>query len=144
MGQDPHWTLPGNSLNMELYYKDHLHLIENGNMKTITIDHSNSTSIYCNISMYFYFSILSYAHNSLLIFCSSIYDLPSSRTSSSIKKTTCNFRFFFTQHVTKDVQISPAVPYVACGFMHASGFTGKDNNEIASCLYSFFTLFIQL
>ena len=33
MCQDPDWTLPDNSLNMELYYKDHLHLIENGNMK---------------------------------------------------------------------------------------------------------------
>ena len=32
MRQDPDWTLPDNSLNMELYYKDHLHLIENGNM----------------------------------------------------------------------------------------------------------------
>ena len=31
--QDPGWTLPDNSLNMELHYKDHLHLIENGNMK---------------------------------------------------------------------------------------------------------------
>ena len=31
MRQDPDWTLPDNSLNMELYYKDHLHLI--GNMK---------------------------------------------------------------------------------------------------------------
>ena len=33
MRQDPDWTLPDNSLNMELYYKDHLHLIENGNIK---------------------------------------------------------------------------------------------------------------
>ena len=33
MRQDPDWTLPDNSLNMELYYKDHLHLTENGNMK---------------------------------------------------------------------------------------------------------------
>ena len=33
MGQDPDWTLPDNSLNMELYYKDYLHLIGNGNMK---------------------------------------------------------------------------------------------------------------
>ena len=33
MRQDSDWTLPDNSLNMELYYKDHLHLIENGNMK---------------------------------------------------------------------------------------------------------------
>ena len=33
MRQDPDWTLPGNSLNMKLYYKDHLHLIENGNIK---------------------------------------------------------------------------------------------------------------
>ena len=33
MHQDSDWTLPDNSLNMELYYKDHLHLIENGNMK---------------------------------------------------------------------------------------------------------------
>ena len=31
--QDPDWTLPDNSLNMELYYKDHLHPIENGNTK---------------------------------------------------------------------------------------------------------------
>ena len=33
MRQDQDWTFPGNSLNMELYYKDHFHLIENGNMK---------------------------------------------------------------------------------------------------------------
>ena len=33
MRQDPDWTLPENSLNMELYYKDHLHLTENGNTK---------------------------------------------------------------------------------------------------------------
>ena len=33
MRQDPDWTLPDNSLNMELCYKDYLHLIENGNMK---------------------------------------------------------------------------------------------------------------
>ena len=33
MRQDPDWTLSNNSLNMELYYKDHLHVIENGNMK---------------------------------------------------------------------------------------------------------------
>ena len=33
MGQGPHWTLPDNSLNMELYYKVHLHLIENGKIK---------------------------------------------------------------------------------------------------------------
>ena len=29
MRQDTWWTLPDSSLNMELYYKDHLHLIEN-------------------------------------------------------------------------------------------------------------------
>ena len=29
----PDWTLPDNSLNMELYYKDHLYLIENVNIK---------------------------------------------------------------------------------------------------------------
>ena len=33
MRQDLDWTLPDNSLNMELYYKDLLHLIENGNIK---------------------------------------------------------------------------------------------------------------
>ena len=33
MRQDQDWTLPDNSLNMELYYKDNLHLIENGNIK---------------------------------------------------------------------------------------------------------------
>ena len=33
MYQDPDWTLPDNSLNMQLYYQDHLHLIENGNIK---------------------------------------------------------------------------------------------------------------
>ena len=33
MRQDLDWTLPGNSLSMELYYKDHLHLFGNGNIK---------------------------------------------------------------------------------------------------------------
>ena len=33
MQKDSDWTLPDNSLNMELYYKDHLHLTENGNIK---------------------------------------------------------------------------------------------------------------
>ena len=33
MRQDQDWTLPDNFPNMELYYKDHLHLIENGNVK---------------------------------------------------------------------------------------------------------------
>ena len=33
MCQDPEWTLPDISLNKELYYKDQLHLIENGNIK---------------------------------------------------------------------------------------------------------------
>ena len=33
MRQDPDWTLPDKSLNVDLYYKDHLHLIKNGNMK---------------------------------------------------------------------------------------------------------------
>ena len=33
MRQDPDWTLPDNSLSMELYYKDHVHLIENRNIK---------------------------------------------------------------------------------------------------------------
>ena len=33
MHQDLDWPLPDNSLNMELYYKDHFHLIENRNIK---------------------------------------------------------------------------------------------------------------
>ena len=33
MRKDPDWTLPDNSLNMELHYKDHLQLTENGNIK---------------------------------------------------------------------------------------------------------------
>ena len=33
MRQDPDWTLPDNSLNMELYFKGHLPLIENGNIR---------------------------------------------------------------------------------------------------------------
>ena len=33
MRQDLDWTLPDSSLSMELYYKDHLFLTENGNMK---------------------------------------------------------------------------------------------------------------
>ena len=32
MRQEQDWSLPENSLNIELYYKDDLHLIENGNM----------------------------------------------------------------------------------------------------------------
>ena len=33
MRQDPDWTLQDNFLNMEVYYKDHLHLIKNGSIK---------------------------------------------------------------------------------------------------------------
>ena len=33
MSQDPDWALPENSLKMQLYYKDHLHLNENRNIK---------------------------------------------------------------------------------------------------------------
>ena len=33
MHQNLDLTLPDSSLNMELYYKDHLYLIENGNIK---------------------------------------------------------------------------------------------------------------
>ena len=33
MHQNPDWTLSDNSLNKELYYKDHLHLIENEKIK---------------------------------------------------------------------------------------------------------------
>ena len=33
MRQEPDCTLSYNSLNMELYYKDHLHLIEKGNIQ---------------------------------------------------------------------------------------------------------------
>ena len=33
MHQDPDWSLSGSSLNMELYNKVHLYLIENGNIK---------------------------------------------------------------------------------------------------------------
>ena len=33
MRQDPDWTLPDNSVNKELYYKDRFHLTENGDMK---------------------------------------------------------------------------------------------------------------
>ena len=33
MRQDPDWTFPDKSLDMDLYHKDHLHLIRNGNMK---------------------------------------------------------------------------------------------------------------
>ena len=48
------------------------------------------------------------------------------------------------QHVTKEVQISLAVPHVACELMHLNLLVKKDNNEIASYMYSFFTFFIQL
>ena len=33
MCQDQDWTLSDNPINLELYYKDHFHLIGNGNMK---------------------------------------------------------------------------------------------------------------
>ena len=33
MCRNTDWTLPDNSLNLELCYKDHFDLIENGNMK---------------------------------------------------------------------------------------------------------------
>ena len=92
--------------------------------------------------MYSYFSILSYTLNSLLIFFSSICTLPSSRTSSSIKNTTCNSRFFFTCCATRywrSANITCRTPRSM--WINASGFTGKDNNKIASCIYSFFLLF---
>ena len=37
MNQNPDWTLPDNSLNMQLYYKNNLHLIENGNIKFLKL-----------------------------------------------------------------------------------------------------------
>ena len=36
------------------------------------------------------------------------------------------------------------LPYPTSMWINASEFTGKDNNEIASCMYSFFSFFIQL
>ena len=46
-------------------------------------------------------SILPYIHNSLLIFYSSIYILPSSLISSTMKSTTSNSRFLFTRCITR-------------------------------------------
>ena len=37
MNKNPDWTLPDNSLNMQLYYKNHLHLIENENIKFLKL-----------------------------------------------------------------------------------------------------------
>ena len=92
--------------------------------------------------MYSYFSIFSYTYNLLLIFCSSIYILPSPRTSSSIKSTTGNSRFFFTCYATRhwrSTNITCRTPRSM--WINAREFTGKDNNEIASCMYYFFTFF---
>ena len=92
--------------------------------------------------MYSNFSILSYTHNSLLIFRSSIYILPSSRILSTIKSTTGNSRFFFTSCATRYWRSAN----ITCGtpnsmWINASEFAGKGNNEIASCMYSFLTFF---
>ena len=92
--------------------------------------------------MYSYFSILSYTHNSLLIFCSSIYIFPSSPTSSSIKSATCNSRFFFTCWATRywrSANITCRTPRSIS--INAPEFAGKDNNEIASFMYSSLTFF---
>ena len=101
----------------------------------------HSTYICCNFfSIYSYFSILSYIHNSLLIFCSSIYILPSSRTSSSIKSTTCTSRFFFKCCATRYWRSVNIIPCRTCGMqVNTSEFAGKDNSEIVSCRYSFLT-----
>ena len=68
------------------------------------------------------FSILPYTHNSLLIFCSSIYISPSSRTlSSSIKSTTCNSRFFIRCCATRywrSSNITTCRTSRACGLIH--------------------------
>ena len=37
MRQDPNWTFPDKPLNMELYQKDHLHVIGNGNIKSLKL-----------------------------------------------------------------------------------------------------------
>ena len=88
--------------------------------------------------MYSYFSILSYNHNSLLIFCSSTFILPSSCTSSSIKSTTCDSRFFFTCCATRYWRSSNITSCRTSRGMWVttSEFAGKDNNEIVSCRYS--------
>ena len=95
--------------------------------------------------MYSYFSILSYTHNSLLIFCSSIYILPSSRTSSSIKSATCNSRFFFTccaRRYWRSARITSCCTSRGM-WVNRSEFAGKDNNEIVSCRYSFTFLYLN-
>ena len=92
--------------------------------------------------MYSYFYILSYTHNSLLIFCSSIYILPSSRTSSSIKSTTCDSRFFFTCCTTrywKSANITCRTPRSM--WINASEFTGKERQQRNCFLYVFFFYF---
>ena len=85
-------------------------------------------------------------HSSPLIFCFSIYILPSSRTSSSIKSTTCNSRFFFTCCATRYWR---SANITSCRtsrgmWVNTFEFADKDNNEIVSCSYSFLNLFIQL
>ena len=92
--------------------------------------------------MYFYFLILSYNHNSLLIFHSSIYILPSSRILSTTKSTTSNSRFFFISCTTRYRRSAAITCRTPSGmWVNASEFAGKGNNKIASCMYFFFYFF---
>ena len=96
--------------------------------------------------MYSYLSILSFTHNSLLIFCSSIYILPSSRASSSIKSTTCNSRFFFACCATRYWKSANIISCRTLRGMRVNTFefASKGNNEIVSSRYSFLSFFVQL
>ena len=93
--------------------------------------------------MYSYFSILSYTHNTLLIFCSSIYILPSfvPHPPSKILPATPDSSLHVVQHVTDEVQISPAVPHIACGLMHLNLLAKTRTKLLLVCILFLLSLY---
>ena len=83
------------------------------------------------------FSILSYTHNSLRVFCSSIYVLPSSHTQLQI------FLYILRNTLLNKCKYN-LLPYPRGMWVNTSEFAGKDKIEIVTSRYSFLTFFMQL
>ena len=161
MCRNTDWTLPDNSLNLELCYKDHFDLIENGNMKfskliietlqdVLSPQSSQSSSSYLSQSSLIRSPPPSSLTRSNLL---SAQPLPQSSSSQSLSATATPFnpkhQTIFHDSPTAPPKSQTLTANITCRtprsiWIDTSGFTGKDNNEIASCMHSCFTFFIQL
>ena len=111
--------------------------------------------------MYSYISILSCTHRSPLIFCSSIYTLPSSRTPTDHPSFSSPSTWCYHPAPHPPSEVLPATPgshfvcctthiwrntdtsclALCCMWVNTTEFPGKDNNEIVSFWY-FFVIFL--